>query len=827
MSVLVDTTGAESIMVLEIYWGNGVTAKKYADKFFVATPITISGRILQMNVVSKTAQIGQLGVSQTVSVTLDDTDDALKTIYDSKYMEGSRCIITQRIVNEASTVDQHIMTGRITSDITWSEGERTLSFSIAGGTNKTGASTVIGYAPASGEVANLNSNAIGNNWPVVFGTAHKVPAARIIYTDNITLVDSYGYTHSTYEFENGDQLPQAPTVITVDINGLLFEGTITDTTFTPTIKNKPRYTTQEFGPRISSDVDDYTNPCVAWVPSGVSLTKMYVWVQLDTYRNQVNYCVRQDGNKCYFAQPWFDTFNLDETHEIAEAAKWPRISWPVDMVYNYDGGSLAAIMGKDQWTIYKGDRVNYESGADYDDRYVANLYPSTSILAIYGKRAWKGKTIWAKIPQSYYHYHLSQDIVTGTVTRHCTVIDFPKQLSQYECEGWTDEIWVTLVSTLAYYPKDIVEWAIGELTTLTFDDANSDDPPVTMDFAYFETTDALEFLSGIAYQSASALQILDDTVRLVFLAQVPGTTSSNVLHVLPDSGIIMKSVELGLKATEEINTIHRSTYVTDYSGEKSASHVYEIQQNISTLGVQKVTDDMWALTCSLGVKAITDFWGVKAGNSWKTVKCDCFLDFSDANVFDGVQFQIAPFLPTDTKGLLTGVVHDTDRPCVSITVEMAIKAGSCAEDAGYWTLGVAECVVPSDTEEDYTPEPDPSCPTTNGVGQITAVTKKWHIAIVYRSARLRRNSPFWCDLEIHDHEHKLVAENVGPCHLKVYSDNPGDCWYETDFSFIAGVVELHFLPIRRSMLGVSRLHLWINPNYSRINAGNVRYEKPS
>ena len=823
MSISVDTTGAESLLMIEIDWGNLGSISRYSDKV-IATPVVADGRILQANVVSKTGQIGQSGVSKTTSVTLDDTDGAMKTIYDSKVIEGSLCNVYQIIYNATGNVQQFLMSGKINSDIKWSEGERTLSFSIEGGTNRSGESDNLGYAPKSGDVANLNDNAVGKNWPIVFGAAHKVPAVEIIYRDNITLDANYGYVDSSYEFVNGDQLPQTPTVIIVDIDSILFEGTQSGTTFTPTTKNKPRYAAVAFAARGSGD--DGANPSIAWVPAGVSLEHMYVWVHLDVYRDQVNYCYRQEGDMCYFAQPWWDTFLLTPSQQIEEAARWARTSWPVDMIYYYDGGNVATVIGKDKWTIYKGDQVNYESGTDYDARYVANLYPSTSILAIYGKRAWKGKTIWAKIPMSYYHYHLNEAIVTGLVTRYCTVIDFPKKLDQYECEGWTNDIWVSLVSTLPNTPKTIFNWITTNFTSFTFDGVASDDPPVGMDFAYFQTTDAIEFLKGIAYQSASAMQISGIYIWLTFLGQVPGTSSSNVLHTFTDSLILMKTVELGFKAIEEINTRHKSTYVIDYSGEPTASKVYEIDLNVAKYGTQVAETDMWALTCDLAVKAVTDFWKTKTGNSWKTIKCECFLDISDANVFDGGKFQISPFLPTDTKGLITEVVHDTDRPNVIITVEMAVPAGTGTEDPNYWLLGPAICIIPSDSEVDYVPPKDPSCPVTNGVGQVGTPIKKWHIAIVKCPAKIWRWTPFSVDLAVHDHEHNDVDINIIDCRLKLYSDSPRDFYFKGTFNITAGKATINFPGIKRSMIGRSRIHLWVNPDYSRIFGGNIQIERP-
>jgi hypothetical protein len=715
------------------------------------------------------------------------------------------------------------MSGIISSDIKWLEGERSLSFSVEGGTSRTGQSTILGYAPVANAFAGLNPNAEGKNWPIIFGTAAKVPAVRTEFIDDLTLSADIDYTNDSFDIINGSQLPQGSTLIRLIIGDIIFEGNMSGDTFTPTEKNLPKYHNQVFASRVSSDID-YNNPCVAWVPTGINLVGLYIYVESTLYGDFCNLCIGQENNKCTFAIPWWDEVLIDETWTLTDAAKYCRTDWTTSLTVYTDGDNLILTASKDMWIIRRGAPVIYDPGTDYADRYVANLYASTDVLAVWGKRRWNGKDIWAKIPSSYYHVHLNQALVTqpGSITRNITVIDFPKKLSDYVCENWENDIWITIESTLPATPREIIEWVVTNFTTFSWDNT-SDDPPVTMNFAYFQTTDALEFIKGIAYQAASAIQINGTSIRLVFLAKEPDADSFGASHDFDDDLIIMKSIEMGFKPKEEINTIHRSTYVTDYSGEKTATKIYEINQNISTLGSQIKEDNMWALTCENPVKAITDFWGVKTGNSWKYIKMDCFLDLSDANVFDGAVFDIDPFVPTNAKGMIISVVHDSERPMVTITVELDIKAGTNTDDPNYWILGPATCLAPYDTEEDYIPPPDPICPVYTTTYQPYTAQPHWHIAIVDCPAKIFRDEEFQVTLEIHDKYHNLLDIHCFAT-ARLYTTSPNDCFKLPNIEFTDGICVLTGLKISGSMI-MSRIHLSTIPLDRRISGGDVLYER--
>ena len=811
MTTAIDTTGIESVLIIKVFWAGATTL--YSDKVITAPIGSCIGKILQANVISKTGQIGQSGVSKTTSVTLDDTTLTLRGYYDSKVMEGTYCEVYLYVI-QATPVQKLLMSGVISSDIKWNDGDRTLTFSIEGGTNQSGSSGELGYAPEEGAFATLNAAAIGKNWPTVFGTVAKVPAVRIEYYDNLKVDDFINYATSSFTITNGAQLPQAPNIIRLTIDGIIFEGTMLVDVFTPTSSNLPAVTSVAPEPRVVGDMHEFDSS-VFWVPPGVNLERLYVYIKNAGGFYDTNYCELQADDKCYFSRPWFNGDLIGLTHVIEEAARHCRTLWTVMYVVVSDGGNTYQQQFPDKWCIYKGAPVFYNNGSDHMDRYVANLFPSTSVLAIWGKQTFNNQTRWAKVPKAYYHYHLNETITTspGAVVRYCTVIDFPLALNSYRCENWENEIWVTLESTLPNLPNDIIDWVTTNFTAFTFD-VTSDNPVVTMNFVYSETTDAIEFMKEIAHQSASAIQISGANLKLTFLAKTPVVAA----HTITADHIIMKSLVWGFKPKEEINTIHKSIYFTDYLGEKTSQTIYQIEQNVSQYGVRKVENTLWALTCQTAAEAITDFWGVKTGNSWKTVSMACFLDMIDAEVYDVVDFG-------SIKGLITSIGYDTDRPCINVSVELAMKAASVVEDATYWTLATATCASPTDTELDYTPERDPKCPEWSyNFGQKT-VRRQYHVVITKWPVKILRGVPFSLDLELHDDDENLVTESP-TLTAKLYSTNNVDNYIAEGFNMVSGKATLTFI-LRRSLL-MGRIHLSIRPNTDkRIKGGDVLTWRPA
>lgn len=759
MTVAVDQYGNESIVWAEITWGNIGPAIKYGDRAMSG----ILGGILSGATVSKTAKVGDSGVSKTCSLTLDDTDGALKAIYNTKVIEGSSVDVYQRFIKSdgITTIDQPLMSGTITSSISWNEGQRTLTVGCEDG-SADAYSDKLGYAPIENAYATFNNRAIGKVWPIIFGKAAKVPGVRVEYTDDMLLEFGINISDATYEITNGDQLPQDPTAIQLRIGKLLFNGAIVGTTFTPTTKNVPYFVNEPIGAR-GIDVDA-TNPSVIYMPALFTgdLGGKFAIVDFGSYKfvNQITGRDPIDSTKWYCSLAWPEI--LTNTHQLDEVAGYPRVSWGTDYeVESGSGGSILKTLTAGGWSIPAQVPVYRITGAGYIDKYVVNLYPSTTVGEVWGKRTFFGREIWQKIPSSYYTVILSDTITTdpGAVVRNPTTLTFDLPLSGIECENWKDEIYVSVESTLTAVPKTLAQWVTDNFTSYTFDVAGSDSIPIGTNFAFFKTQDAFSFLQEYAWQVASVINVNGTDLRIQYLGLNPAATPAGRKHTVDKDLTIMKTVVLGSKAKEDIVTVVTAKYVTDYSGEDSADHEYVISPAPNVLGIQEKTYDFWALTCQGGVEGAANFWNYRYGQSWKTIQADLLIDASDIDAYHLGTFNYGVEIINNVSGLFESVVHETSSPHVAIKAELAVQAGMTTEDALYWTVPWGACAAPDiGIQSNYVVAQDDSCP-----GYFTLIertTQVYNIVLIFWPTRIRRWQWFTIKAEIWNADDELALINT-------------------------------------------------------------------
>lgn len=775
MSLTIGQYANEINLLVQIDWENLGTFSNYTDK----TVSSFDGRILQAASISKIAKIGDSGISKTCNVTLDDTDGALKTIYDTKIIEGSEAKIYQLITGDASA-NELIMVGVITSSIIWNEGERTLTLGIESGSVEP-KSREIGYAPEEGAWVGMHPDAEGQNWPLVFGSAVKVPAVRVEYSDDYTLGESITIDSTDYLIDGGDTLTQSPTNIELMIGRLLFEGTITDDIFTPTTKNKAIYTDVDL---IDPTGPDASNLSVFFTDSFTgNLTGQYVMVDYGTFKF-VNYVLRRDidnPDKWYCAQAF--PIMLGLIYTLDEVAPFPRLDWGVDYEQKTAGDNIILSVVGGGWIIPKDAPVYQVTSSGYTDKYVVSLYPASTIGDVWGKRKFYEREIWAKIPSSYYTLTLADATTSPSYTP--TTLTFDRALSSRECENWSDEVYVSQTSSLDDTPLEIIEWVVTEFTDYTFNIGSSDTPPFSSNFAYFETTDALQFIEELAWQSASVTFISGANVYLYYLAKAPASVPSARKQTIDMDNVIMKSVELSTKSKEDLSTRFESSYVTDYSEDKEATYITSLNEDL--YGVQTSTFDFWAFTCRAGVKAVTDFWVYRRSHSWKEIKVDCIMDVSDVEPFYLGFYDLGADIVDGIYATIHDVSYDTSSPHVTIEAELALQAGDIAEDPNYWVLTGTGCTAPDiGAQADYIVSQDDTCPSYNSYTPLGKEVYK--VVFTETPNRVKRGVFFTLKAEIQDSDGNIatITTTEDQTLLTIASVVFRDRFIEKGIAFVAG-----------------------------------------
>ena len=747
----------ESIVKVTITWPSPIGAKVYSDK----TVTGEKGSLLTFDVVNMQGQTNGVGEISSVNVVLDDSDGTLKTYHDAYVIEGLPCSIVQVFTGGVSK-SRTILSGKICADIVWSEGERTLSF----GVESTVKDIDVGYAPEDGDYAWLHPDAIGQAWPLCFGSVLRVPAVHALKPYELSLAENVTYGLTSWDVNNGSNVPQSPTVIRLDCGEVIFTGSMVGDTFTPLTKNDPKYTAVPIAARIASD-EDFANPNVFWVDethASYNLMRHYCLFSLGGGRYTVILVNHQEGNKCWSAFAVEDNYTLDTGDTLIEVARYPRTGWPVEFRYNYDNdGDAYSTVGQDTWTLLKDAEVYYRPSATITDRYICNLIPSSSVVEVKAYRTFFGKKILCEVPSSYYTLNLSETLGTKSVTS----ITMEQPLSSIFCEGWEDDLYVSLVSTVGNNTADIISWLLTTYGTGISIGSSFATTHISLDnypsnFALFDVRNLLDLCKDIAWQARCALSIINGTAELYYL---PSGLSATPVETITNLLTEFKSISLGFTTTENLITKITARWLREYSGfkvgvdGKNPERKYIKELNISTYGLQKMEKDFFIYNIGANVEASVDFWMNRMANVWRTISCNCFIDIDDVKVYDIVLFNNSGmgYPSGGARGVLTHIGHNTGEPIVELSAELSIKAGSMSHSADYWSVGAGddEDVLDSLATEDYEVASDGTCPDFVVIYQDNQPV--YHFVFVEVPKQIPRGHNFNVKIEIQDDDGNLVT----------------------------------------------------------------------
>ena len=145
--------GGEPLVVVAIYWnGKNSTPSYYCDRGAFFDLPQLQGKILKLANLDDVVNISNASNSQSVSITLDDTDNSIKNIYDHTDIHKKKVAIYQWFTQINFNEKFLIFEGLINSPIVWSEKDRTLSFDIVSKLED----AEIGFSPEEGDFRAFN-----------------------------------------------------------------------------------------------------------------------------------------------------------------------------------------------------------------------------------------------------------------------------------------------------------------------------------------------------------------------------------------------------------------------------------------------------------------------------------------------------------------------------------------------------------------------------------------------------------------------------------------------------------------------------------------------
>lgn len=692
------THASEPLPVVEILLNSGT--RRYSYKEFG----DYDGELLSITPVTSQGDQSITARLASVNITIDDTNGEMYQYLCTEDIQ----FISAKVYLQYPSIDHVdallLMTGRIQSRITWSEGDRTLQLTI----DSFDPANEVGYAPEEGDFTDLHPDAIGKAWPLCFGSVLRVPAVRVIKPDTGELSGTIDNVTEIFTVDGGSRFLQ-DTATTITVGNVKMHGIFTSDQFTVTSSPVADFTT----PINIADRGSDTDVSVFWLSdASINLRGKYIKVTQDgeTYTNRV---LQQIGAKCYMANAMPDDVLLTAGGQVAEAAGVALESWFIDDTTQHALDINLIPDSDSEWTITDGAYIeSWRTSVNYNV-YIANLLPASTIYQVIGKRNYKNKEVYTPIPSSYYSILSSGECVT-LLGRNCTALRFNTSLESIEGEGWTGDVYVSLRSSqpTTVAPETntarIIQYLISTYATDLSVDSTSFNTVAgyikyyPSNFMYNKVEPVLTLCAKIAWQARCALYIENNVVYIKYLSREPApdhTVRANHIH------------EKTLNITMDDNNIATrliSKWVHNYTGENDSTHEYIAKNNISRYGLHSREIDFFIYTNLQLVTLSTNFWLYRYSHIWKHMRCELFLSKAGVQHFDCIEENIDTLGDFSIKGVVEEFSIDLDSPFVKIDVELACQSGTSIEDPLYWTAGIipVSMEIPADPVTGLTIEND-------------------------------------------------------------------------------------------------------------------------
>jgi len=342
-----------------------------------------------------------------------------------------------------------------------------------------------------------------------------------------------------------------------------------------------------------------------------------------------------------------------------------------------------------EWTADAGSTVRLTT--DDCEIYVANILPST-IKAVYAYRKnAEGKRFLAPIPISYYTKQEAAPLGTITVT----ALVFPFGLSNIPGEGWEEEVYVTLESTVGPNVCDVIQHLIetytvgGSVDPVSFADVKAkfrDDDDAELypaNFALIDRPNVIQEITRIAWEARCGLTQVGTVFYIKYLAEEPTPDLSFDL-----SDIETETLKVQFTATEELVTrliaVYKPNYLPIENRKKRKELVY--RHNVKIYGLQSREELFHIYNIPSLVEKSATFWLIRLSNTWKTVTFKSFMASLRLDAFDTLELALGrDFFADDTvKGVVQQSIYDPGDNSIQLSVQMPIKSGTMEEYFWYW-----------------------------------------------------------------------------------------------------------------------------------------------
>ena len=320
----------------------------------------------------------------------------------------------------------------------------------------------------------------------------------------------------------------------------------------------------------------------------------------------------------------------------------------------------------------------------HDLIYIINLFPSSGSVAIYAQRNCYGSPGYFQVPASYY----SIDLNYSYGGQNVTAIFMIMKLSEQDDSGWSDNLLVSLTSTLSENTATQIKWILDTYSTLSTNAASftavaNQISNLPSHWALFDQPDALALAEDMAWQARCALYVKNNTVYIKYLGAMTADSEISMNEVK------LKSLELSFTPTEDIVTKFKAQYFTDYSGDKASDKEHIYTRNTDKFGTVAEEYNYTIYTNVECIKASARFWGYRYLTSWRRMSLTAFLPTLHLEAFDWVTINLPTFSTYSLPANVLVSDRDTETHEIDFELEIASSAGTHiggqpSLDSGYY-----------------------------------------------------------------------------------------------------------------------------------------------
>ncbi len=675
LAALQQTSGLEPVIVVRVWWG-GTTYTNYCDRKF-QNDENLVGKLLEIGSIEDVVDINAAASSVSLSVTLDDTDGSIKSIYDYNDIHKVRVQVLQWFSNIPFTEAFTIFEGEISSPIVWTEGARNLKFDVITKLED----LEVGFSVEEGQFPFVPSSLIGKAWPVVFGRVAGLKTLSLTEPPSAILASGFGIVDTEIwdaELADLDQAildahNKSREAYQLSLNNAFIAGAF-----------KP------FGGDLPDDPDqaaqfdaaslDYYNQAIDFETEAIRL-RLEREAKQEQYENQL----ATEFRVLPITQTNLPTgvlFTVEISNYTATAIVIGNSIVLTDLTEKVN---INDKLGTNQYTFgvqtdeykreFRGQKyVWIDGGTDikvfnFPRKYIAGI-GHLNVLNVWSRNKY-GRAV---VPRNWY---VVQFVNYGPLA--ATIILFPTPLTSYPGEWQDGDIEIDCVSDIGPNVVEIMEWAITNFCSFTRDAASFNHVRTKVaaypaNFALTERKDVIRFLQEVAFQSRCAIWLNDQKFYLRYLPE-----KLTAVETLTDSDIEVDSVVVSSTPTERLVTKFVATWRERLNQSEPNKIIY--RYNVRKYGILEEEYDFYIYNQYSLVAKSAEFWMIRKSNTWKIVTCKALLHKLRIETFDPVEFTFAEDLVA--TGSVTGVIQKStfnpDDDTISIEAWLPVRLGEMTE----------------------------------------------------------------------------------------------------------------------------------------------------